>query len=409
MSVVSGAMRRLLRSRLLRVGLGLTLAVGCAVAVMAATRHPDGADVIGVRLGAGPTETRIVVDLGKGASGQVDDTSGEPLRLAVVLTGVSEPSRLSGAGQGLVRAWELLPDSGGARLVLDLNQSARIERRFLLPPADGVRNWRYVIDIAARGPTVARVMGAHRAWAAQPMSAQTLATPPHPDHWREVIVIDPGHGGKDSGAIGSDSFEKNVTLATALALRDRLERTGRYQVVMTRQTDVFVPLEERVRIARRAGADLFLSLHADSAGADPTIHGASVYTLSRRGEQRVGYVLRGNEWFLQEASDDQAVGRILLDLTERSTRNRSATFAHILIAHVGHRAPLLNRSQRDANYFVLLAPDVPAALLEMGFITNPKDEARLNDPGDRAQLVDKIAQSIDAYFARPTRARLAEG
>ena len=138
-----------------------------------------------------------------------------------------------------------------------------------------------------------------------------------------------------------------------------------------------------MQIARRAGADLFLSLHADF-GADPAIHGASVYTLSERGEQRVGYVLGRNEWFLQAGAPratTTAVGQILLDLTQRTTRNRSATFAQTLIERVGDRAPLLPRSQRDAGYFVLLAPDVPAALLEMGFITNPTDEARLNDPG----------------------------
>ena len=159
-----------------------------------------------------------------------------------------------------------------------------------------------------------------------------------------------------------------------------------------------------MQIARKAGADLFLSLHADSA-ADPTTHGASVYTLSEKGEQRVGYVLGQHEWFLQQAvnGDDQAVGQILLDLTERTTRNRSATFAKTLIERVGDRAPLLPRSQRDAGYFVLLAPDVPAALLEMGFITNPADEARLNDADQRQALVGKIGQAIDAYFASRTK------
>jgi N-acetylmuramoyl-L-alanine amidase len=173
---------------------------------------------------------------------------------------------------------------------------------------------------------------------------------------------------------------------------------------MTRSTDVFIPLEGRVQIARKAGADLFLSLHADSA-PDGATHGASVYTLSERGEQRVGYVLDRNEWYLKEgvSGDDPAVGPILLDLTQRTTRNRSATFAQALIERVGDRAPLLPRSQRDAPYFVLLAPDVPAALLEMGFITNPADEARLNDADQRAALAGKIAQAIDAYFTAHTR------
>jgi N-acetylmuramoyl-L-alanine amidase len=405
--------RQLLRSRWTRVGLGLAIAAGCAVAVMAAVRHPGGgADVIAVRLGGGAAQTRIVVDLNGAASGCIDADAG-PMQLAVDLAGASAADSLSGPGQGLVRDWKVANDGGGARLTLDLTQGATIQRRFLLPPADGQAGWRYVIDIAAQGPSAPSAPSAPPAARLRPAPPapavqMAAAAPPHADHLRKVIVIDPGHGGRDSGALGAGSQEKNVTLATALALRDRLERTGRYQVVMTRQSDVYVPLEDRVQIARRAGADLFLSLHADSAGADHATHGATVYTLSERGTQRVGYVLRGNEWFLQQASNDQAVGQILLDLTQRSTRNRSAAFAQTLIANVGDQAPLQAHSQRDANYFVLLAPDVPAALLEMGFITNPDDEARLNDSGARAQLVDKIAQAIDAYFSGAPRPRLAE-
>jgi len=199
-------------------------------------------------------------------------------------------------------------------------------------------------------------------------------------------------------------MQQPLTLAAALALKDRLERTGRYQVVMTRASDEFISLEDRVQIARSAGADLFLSLHADS-GPDRATHGATVYTLSEKGETRVGYVLSRHEWFLMPTTNnnDQAVGQILLDLTQRSTRNRSAIFAQDLIERVGDAAPLVPRSQRDANYFVLLAPDVPAALLEMGFITNAADASRLNNERERAALADRIAQAIDAYFATPTR------
>ncbi|HEX3917754.1 MAG TPA: N-acetylmuramoyl-L-alanine amidase [Caulobacteraceae bacterium] len=392
----------------MRVGLGLVLAAGCAAAVMAGARQTSGPDVVNVRLGGGASETRVVVDMHAAASGSLDDADASPTELTLILKGASTANVLKGVGQGLVRGWRVENGAGGAHLVLDLAQSVAVERRFLLPPADGAANYRYVIDLAAKGPALARApnrgaAASVAAPAADPAPAVQLAAnlQAPPEHVRKVIVIDPGHGGRDSGAVGSSSYEKNVTLATALALKARLERTGRYQVVMTRDSDVYVPLEERVQIARRAGADLFLSLHADSG--DASTHGASIYTLSERGEQRVGYVLGRNEWFLQEAADDQAVGQILLDLTQRTTRNRSAAFAQTLIANIGDRAPLLPRSQRDANYFVLLAPDVPAALLEMGFITNPADEARLNDPDARAALADKIAQSIDAFFNRGTR------
>ncbi|MEJ0066087.1 MAG: N-acetylmuramoyl-L-alanine amidase [Caulobacteraceae bacterium] len=350
-----------------------------------------------MRLGGDAATTRIVIDLHRAASGDVVPNSSST-QLAVILKDAATPGVLKGEGRGLVKRWAVADSPGGARLTLDLAQRANITRRFLLPAADGVADYRYVIDIAATtgAPVIAKaaLRGYVVADAAQAAPAQPVRS-----HGRKIIVLDPGHGGKDSGALGASSFEKNVTLAEALAVKTRLERTGRYQVVMTRESDVFIPLEQRVQIARQAGADLFLSLHADS-GADPAIHGASVYTLSERGQQRVGYVLGRNEWFLQQAAeiDDHAVGQILLDLTQRTTRNRSASFAQGLIERVGDRATLLPRSQRDAGYFVLLAPDVPAALLEMGFITNPDRRGaaqrsgaarrlgRQDRPGDRRLL-----------------------
>jgi N-acetylmuramoyl-L-alanine amidase len=403
--VMRGVRTNSLTARWMRAALGLALAAGCAVAVAASARQPDAPDVVSVRLGGDVAQTRIVVDLRRAASGAVDDDRASPTRIALILKGASSPNPLRGAGHGLVRGWTIADAPGGARLTLDLAGRGVVARRFLLPPADGVTDFRYVIDVAAQGPISARALAAASSRDSASAATPASFTEPTPAaRLRKIVVLDPGHGGKDPGASGGSSFEKNVTLATALALKARLEATGRYQVVMTRATDVYITLDERVQIARRAGADLFLSLHADS-GPDRGIHGASVYTLSEQGRQRVGSVLGRHEWFLQQAadSDDQAVGQILLDLTQRTTRNRSASFAQTLIERVGDRAPLLPRSQRDAGYFVLLAPDVPAALLEMGFITNPTDEARLNDPSQRGALADKIAQAIDAYFASRTR------
>jgi len=432
---MGAALSRGLKAHWARVALGLALAAGCAAAVAAGSPGSGQSDVVSVRLGGDAASTRIVVDLREAATGALRDNDAAPGELALLLKGASAPSELHGEGRGVIRAWKIEDAPGGALLTLDLAGKAQISRRFLLPPADGVADYRYVVDLAPldAGPPAAQVAtvlaraetggdiivapaAAVRAFASKAIPPATLTPavateanlqlfgPPKSPHVRKIVVIDPGHGGKDSGAVGAVSFEKNVTLATALALKAKLEQTGRYQVVMTRSTDVFIPLEDRVQVARNAGADLFLSLHADSAG-DGTTHGASVYTLSERGEQRVGYVLDRNEWYLKEgvSGDDPAVGPILLDLTQRTTRNRSATFAQTLIERVGDRAPLLPRSQRDAGYFVLLAPDVPAALLEMGFITNPADEARLSDTAQRAALVDKIAQAIDAYFTAHTR------
>ncbi|HWF00007.1 MAG TPA: N-acetylmuramoyl-L-alanine amidase [Caulobacteraceae bacterium] len=224
-----------------------------------------------------------------------------------------------------------------------------------------------------------------------------------PRRGRRTIVIDAGHGGHDTGALGASRLEKEINLAAAMALKRRLEASGRYRVVMTRSDDTFVALEERVRIARHAHADLFISLHSDSAGADASPHGASVYTLADHAVDRVHSVLAPDDALSRAAGPraGRGVSQILIDLSQRSTRNRSAEFAQTLIDQIGKSVDLLPRSHRDAGYFVLLAPDVPAVLLEMGFITNAADEARLADPEQRQRFMDRVADAIDDYFAPP--------
>jgi len=391
-------------SNWLRVLLALVFAGGCAAAV-AATHESQTLDgILKVRFGGSRTETRIVVDLERSVAAKVADSGG---RLVLTLPNVGAKGVQQGRGQGLVKAWLLENHGGGARLSLELDGDAQVKRRFLLPPADGVTYYRYVVDIAAR-PAALRMAVAdpHEALEADADArAQIAAAEGSALRLRKVIVIDAGHGGHDPGAQSGRTSEKDITLAAARALKARLERTGRYQVVMTRPGDTYVTLNDRVQIARRAGADLFISLHADSAGENASAHGASVYTLSDRGSGRVSQVLERNEWFRRTAAraDDPEVGQILLDLTQRSTRNRSAVFAQLLLDRINDRVDLLPRSHRDAGYFVLLAPDVPAALLEMGFITSPDDQARLTDPAERGKLMDGVAEAIDAYFAKPSR------
>jgi len=280
--------------------------------------------------------------------------------------------------------------AGAARVELRLTRQARVVRRFILAPTDGMPNYRYVVDLAAVGPVdeAALVKVSDRA----------------PVRLKKVVVIDAGHGGKDPGALGKRSYEKDVTLAAARALKKRLERDGRYRVVLTRSRDEFVPLEERVQIARRADADLFISLHAD-AGATPEIRGATVYTLSDKGSERVARKVINNDGFMNVSlpGRDRAVNQILLDLTQRATKNSSSAFAELLVDKIGGETSLVERSRRDAGYVVLLAPDVPAVLLEMGFITSPQDEAGMEDAAHRARLMNAVGDSIDAYFLRQTR------
>jgi N-acetylmuramoyl-L-alanine amidase len=283
-----------------------------------------------------------------------------------------------------------------------------VQKRFFIPPSADNARWRYVVDLAAADPLAALIGAPPVAAAPVLASAPVVKAPAAPSlppvvvaGRQKVIVIDAGHGGHDTGARSLVRNEKDINLAAALDLKARLERSGLYRIVLTRPDDTFIPLEERVRIARTAKADLFISLHSDSAGQDPTPHGASVYTVSDHGVTRVGEVLGQHEWF-SNAGDrrtDPGVGRILLDLTQRSTRNRSAEFAGLLVDHVGQSVDMLPHGHRDASYFVLLAPDVPAVLLEMGFITNPADELRLTDPQQRRKLMDRVGDAIDQYFA----------
>lgn len=400
-------------------------AIAAAISFTPGVTADSGA--IHVRFGGDQAETRVVIDLDSAATGRILVDNGSDRQITLMLQHVDASAELSGTGRGLVDGWSLRPDISGVRLQLNLARPATVRRRFLLPPADGVAGYRYVIDLAANetGPPTSPAGQIVAAAATTPVSARPTASaaddsaftaslrealssapppaPMRPINLRRVIVVDAGHGGRDSGALGADSHEKDITLAAARVLRRDLERSGRYRVVMTRNSDVYVPLQDRVRIARRANADLFISLHAD-AGVDGTRRGASVYTLSEAGGSRVTRVLGRNEWFqgADTGATDRSVGRILLDLTQRSTRNRSAGFAQLVVDHIADHTELLPNSHRDAGYFVLLAPDVPAALLEMGFITNADDEQLLNDSGHRSELMAAVADAIDAYFAEQT-------
>ncbi|CAN7348365.1 N-acetylmuramoyl-L-alanine amidase [Phenylobacterium sp. LjRoot97] len=375
--------------------------VGCLAIVAGAQAAGAKADILKVRLGGDRAETRIVIDLDKSATGKVASDGQGDRRVVVNLPGVSVDSQLQGGGLGLVKAWVVDDAASGARLRIDLAEDAVIKRRFLLPPADGVANYRYVIDLASKAPATVKAAAQASAgprFISAPVKSTKAALP-----LKKVIVIDAGHGGKDPGTKGADGNEKDVTLAAARALKSQLEKSGRYKVVMTRDADVYVDHAVRVQIARRADADLFISLHADS-GTDPSLRGASVYTLADRATARSAKFVSKDDWFMQAGSHgDHGVSTILLDLTQRMTRNRSATFAEVLLERVSDHQPLLRRSHREAGLAVLLAPDVPAVLLEMGFLTNAADEAVLRDPGKRTRLMGSVAEAIDDYFGQPTK------
>lgn len=219
-----------------------------------------------------------------------------------------------------------------------------------------------------------------------------------------VVMLDPGHGGKDPGAIGvSGTHEKKITLATAHELRKLLESSGKYRVEMTRTRDVFIPLDDRVAKARARGALLFVSMHADAL-PDHSVRGASVYTLAatasdaqtaalaRRENSADRYV--GAHW--RDASPE--VSQILASLVRRETRTGSIRIARSLVTQLDRDLPMLQNPSRHASFAVLKAADIPSVLVEMGFMSNPKDEAALTRAAHRRMVATAMKRAIDTYF-----------
>ena len=223
-----------------------------------------------------------------------------------------------------------------------------------------------------------------------------------------LVVLDPGHGGADPGAIGAaGTQEKRIVLAVAQELRRRLEAGGRVRVALTRGRDVFVPLAERVAIARRREAALFLSIHADSAPAGQAqARGASIYTLAETASDPFSAALARRENQADQAgglrlpSVSPEVQRILLSLMRAETRQASERLARQTMQAMQGDLPLLTNPHRRAGFVVLKAPDVPSALVEIGFLSHPADEALLNRAAWRARVADSLADGVHAFVGR---------
>ncbi len=350
---------------------------------------------------------------------------------------------------------------GRARMVFDLNGPAIVAKRFYLRPMGG-RPWRFVIDLrkvaAAEAEAEARTRARARARArpetparppgvapgvritrplvrprAPTMQGRASSTrpairlrPPVPPRSRpvlrarpapkarpaltdrrKVIVIDPGHGGVDPGTVGRRKgvYEKYITLAMAHQLKAELGKRRHFKVVLTRRRDVFVRLRGRIARARAAGADLFISLHADAL-ANRTVRGASVYTLSERASDKEAAALAAKEnkadliAGVDLSRESEQVTNILIDLAQRESMNHSARFARLVIDEMSKITRFLRKSHRFGGFAVLKAPDVPSLLVEMGYLSNSYDEARLTSRHYRGRLAQAIAKSIDRYFAK---------
>ncbi len=402
-------------NRALAAGLCLAAAMSVPATAVAPVRLL-GADVAVVR---GRTQVSITVDRAVEARSFL--LSG-PDRFVVDVPASRAAGSLDARPAGVVRAVRHArqPD-GSMRVVFDLSAAARVGARRVEGPDAQTSRLVYELVGAIAAPVTAPSPPALTQTAAARQPAARMAAPvvftrpatPVPAAptqlavtaerpGQRVIVIDAGHGGHDPGARGRSGLrEKDVVLSAAIALRDQLQARGGYRVVLTRDDDTYVDHEDRVAIGRREKADLFISLHAD-AHSNPTARGASVYTLSASGETRARNMMGRQDWTvdLGDAPKDERIQSILVNLTQRETTSRSAEFAEKLIGELGRQAPLLRNTHRSAGFFVLLAPDVPAVLLELGFMTNTGDETRLADPAVRRRMATAVADSIDVYFAR---------
>lgn len=294
-------------------------------------------------------------------------------------------------------------EPGRSRMILTIDGPFLIDDLAVLEN-ETTAGFRLIVDLIATSESTFEAAMRERITSA-PDSAGKAGDGPvtTPVDDRFTVVIDPGHGGIDSGARGvNGTLEKTIVLAFGLELRSKLEKTGRYNVVMTRDTDVFLRLDERVRIARRNDADLFLSIHADSIRVRG-FGGATVYTLSERASDAQAAAMAARENLsdalagMVEEEKQDVVTDILADLIRRETQAFSMRFARTLIGELSDTVTLVNNPLRSAGFRVLRAPDVPSVLLELGYLTNAQDEAQMRDADWRARAADSIVQAIDAF------------
>ena len=394
--------------------LGLLFAVAASAGERPAPPAPrtPAADSLPVatdaRLGGDESQTRFVMDFSR----KIDlraFTLADPYRVVLDIPQAifQLPPKTGEAGRGLIRAFRFgLVMQGGSRMVFDLAKPARIEKAFVVDATDGAPA-RLVLDLVAtdRESFLRRIaVDSTLSRADLPRAKGVEAKNGDP---RPLVVLDPGHGGIDTGTKGPGGVEeKDIVLNFAQRLRDRVEKTGKYRVLMTRTDDTFVPLADRVRIARDARAALFVSIHADSLPhGEGDAQGASVYTLSETAtdseaarlaeKENRADVIAGVD--LKSEPDD--VAGILLDLAERETKSLSIQFAHRLVGDMKSATRLHKMPLKSAGFRVLRAPDVPSVLVELGYVSNRQDLESLLSESWRNRTADSIAQAIDSYFA----------
>jgi N-acetylmuramoyl-L-alanine amidase len=398
--------------------------------------------VTDVRVGEHAQSTRFVLELDRQVKFSVFMLA-NPYRVVIDLpeVGWRLPPRPLPSNTGLLNQFRYgLFKAGTSRIVLDVKGTAAVKQTFFLGPKGGA-GYRLVVDLTAVSPQTfmarvgepplrvatigvpvahqARKGRARKGMLTPPSNAEApvlnsrppavqvmTATVTKKRKEKPLIVLDPGHGGVDPGTQGrSGIYEKHITLSAAREFKTMLEKSGRYRVLLTRNRDIFIRLRDRISIARDAGADLFISLHADAI-KNRKIRGLSVYTLSERASDKeaAGLAEKENKSDLIAGIDlsdkTPEVANILIDLTQRESMNQSARFAEGLVKELARKTKLLRNTHRFAGFVVLKAPDVPSVLIELGFLSNRRDEKALMRKPYRAKLGRAIVESVNNYFTR---------
>jgi N-acetylmuramoyl-L-alanine amidase len=414
------------------------------------------------RLAGDVVHTRFILDLDQSVSFRAF-TLTDPYRVVVDLPEINfrVPAGTGVQGRGLVKAFRyglVLP--GGSRIVIDLAGPARIVNSYVLNPANG-QPPRLVLELEevdrttflqsvgsdARSelkPTIAATppiappavaaivpsapVAVPSAPVAAPQPAPIVAAIPRPTpgpspaqtlspsppqamapaaDTRPVVVIDPGHGGVDNGTQMGSETEKTLVLGFGLALRDSLEKSGKCRVVMTRTDDTFIPLADRVRIARNQSAALFVSIHADALPrSEGDAQGATIYTLSDKASDAEAQKLADAEnradaiGGVKLAEEPTDVADILIDLVQRETRTFSNRFAHLLMSEVKTSMRMHKHPLKSAGFKVLKAPDVPSVLVELGYVSNKDDLEHLVSDSWRSKVVASMSQAIDIFLSK---------
>ena len=365
-----------------------------------------------VRLGGDDTQTRLIVDLSRKVDVRAF-TLANPYRVVMDMPQVTFqfPPKVGEAGRGLIKAFRFgLVMQGGSRMVIDLARPAQVDMAFVLDPIHE-QPARLVLHLTATDRESFMRSLALESGAPQRSKPEAPVETKGNGDSRPLIVIDPGHGGIDNGTrAASGEMEKTIVLEFSLLLRDKLEKIGKYRVLMTRSDDTFVALGDRVQFARARQAALFISIHADALRRrEGDAQGATVYTLSERASdaraarlaeaENKADVIAG----LDLSSEEKDVAGILIDLARRETKTFSVQFAQTMVGALKNAARLHQHPLKSASFVVLKAPDVPSVLVELGYVSNKADLKSLISTEWRDRTADSIVQAVDAFF----RPRLA--